>query len=73
LFATSAICLGDSVINDSGLYHRVWFESALIVASYLKEVVAVDEPSNKLHDDLGKLQKPRMSLSRYLYSSMAYP
>jgi hypothetical protein len=72
LLVTSAICLGDSVINDSGLYHRVWFESALIVASYLKEVVAVDEPSNKLHD-LGKLQKPRMSLSSYLYSSMAYP
>jgi hypothetical protein len=27
LLVTSAICLGDSVLNDSGLYHRVWVGS----------------------------------------------
>jgi ribosomal protein S2 len=29
LLATSEICLGGSVINDSGLYHRLWVGSAL--------------------------------------------
>jgi hypothetical protein len=29
LLATSPICLGGSVINGSGLYHRVWVGSAL--------------------------------------------
>jgi hypothetical protein len=29
MFATSAIYLGGNVINDSGLYYRVWVGSAL--------------------------------------------
>jgi hypothetical protein len=43
-----------------------------LIASYLEEKVAVDEPSgvaksDELHD-LGKLQKSRTNLSSYIYS-----
>jgi hypothetical protein len=42
LLATSAICLGGSVINDSGLYPRVWVGSALTIRMIMDGPLALE-------------------------------